>query len=96
MWARALVCAALATTSVAACSKVTYQNPGTMPSGQVISEKGWFFVFGLVGEKEIWANKMCPTGVSSIQSKFSFLDIVVTAITFNLVTPRSYEIECGR
>jgi hypothetical protein len=96
MWARALVCAALATTSVAACSKVTYQNPGTMPSGQVTTEKGWFFVFGLVGEKEIWANKICPTGVSRIQSKFSFLDIIVTGITFNLITPRSYEIECGR
>jgi hypothetical protein len=94
MWAKVLLCAALMT-GAAACNKVTYQNPGTMPSGQTVSEKGWFFLWGLVGEKEIWANKMCPGGVAQIQSKESFLDLLIGGITGGLVAPRSYDIECG-
>jgi hypothetical protein len=95
MWAKALVCAALMT-SAAGCYKVTYENPGTMPSGQVVSEKGWFFIEGLIGEKEIWANKACPIGVHQVQSKTSFLDLIITGLTGGIIAPRSYDIECGK
>ena len=79
-----------------ACNKVTYVNPQVPRGGAVHSETGHFFIFGLVGEKTIPVYQMCPNGVAQIQSKASFLDLVLTLITINLYSPRSYEIECGR
>jgi len=87
-----IVSAALA---AGACNKVTYVNPGTAPTGIVQGDKGWFFIFGLVGTKEIHAETMCPGGVHQIQSRSGFLDIIISLITINLVTPRTYEIECA-
>ena len=85
----------LAATVMGACNKVTYVNPGTTPSGVAQGEKGWFFVFGLIGTKEIRADAMCPEGVHRVQSKFGFVDILVSMITLQLVSPRSYEVECA-
>ena len=92
---KALIVSAALAMGAGACNKVTYVNPGTAPSGVVQSDKGWFFIFGLVGTKEIHAEAMCPGGVHQIQSRFGFLDIIISAITINLVTPRSFNIECA-
>ncbi len=79
-----------------ACNKVTYVNPQVPRGGAVHEEKGNFFIFGLVGEKTIPVYQMCPNGVAQIQSRESFLDVILTVITVALYSPRSYEIECGR
>jgi len=93
MGVRLLVCAALL---AGACNKVTYVNPSTMPSGQVQSDTGWYFLFGLVGNHDVWANRMCPQGVAKAQSKFTVVDTLITMITIGIVSPRTYKIECGR
>jgi hypothetical protein len=82
-------------TGAMACTKVSYVNPATTPTGQSHSEKGHFFVFGLVGNKTIDAAAMCPTGVHRVQSKFSFLDLVLGTLTVGLYAPRTYTLECG-
>lgn len=94
MGARLLLCAALATSAVA-CNKVTYKNPGVMPSAQVESEKGWYFIYGLLGTHDVWADKMCPKGVAEVQSKESFLDLLIGGLTGGIITPRTYEVTCG-
>lgn len=86
---------ALGLAGASACSKVTYRSPGTAPSGQVAETTGWFFIFGLVGQETIPVYQMCPGGVHMIQSRYSFLDVVIHVITFNLVAPRSYVVQCG-
>jgi hypothetical protein len=95
MGPRLVLCAALLA-SAGACNKVTYVNPGTMPSGNLVVEKNFYFLWGLVGQADIWANKMCPSGLHQVQSKFSFLDVLIGAVTLGIVAPRTYEIECGR
>ena len=89
---------ALAATAMlaGACNKVTYVNPQVPRGGAVHSETGHFFIFGLVGEKTIPVYQMCPNGVARVVSKFTFIDAILGAITINLYSPRSYEIECGR
>lgn len=94
---RALIALAFTCAAVfgSACNKVTYKNPGVMPTGQVYNERGWFFIFGVAGEKVFPVYQMCPNGVSQIQSKNSFVDLLIGAITFGIISPRSYEIQCG-
>ena len=97
MWKSLVLAAALAGAgATTACDKVTYVNPNTTPSGVVVAHTGHFFLYGLVGNEEVWANQMCPNGVARIVSKFTFIDLVLQAITIDLYTPRTYEIECGR
>ncbi len=79
----------------AGCSKVTYLNSTTTPSGVVTEHTGRFFIGGLVGHADIWANQDCPHGVFKVLSRFSFVDIVLSLVTIDLYTPRTYTIECG-
>ncbi len=81
---------------VAGCNKITYVNPQVPRGGAVHVEGGSFFIFGLVGEKTIPVYQMCPNGVAQMQSKASFVDLVLGVITIGIYTPRTYEIECGR
>ena len=87
---------ASAVLAFAACSKVTYVDRATIPNGVTVSETGHFFLAGLVGDKTIPVYALCPTGVSRIQSKFTFGDRLLGIITLGIYTPRTYDIECGR
>lgn len=77
------------------CFKVTYTNPSLPMNGQVVEQKGHFFLFGLIGDAEVPVYQMCPTGVSQIQSGHGVGDIVLTILTLGLYAPRSYEMSCG-
>jgi hypothetical protein len=95
MWKSLVLAAALAGAGTA-CNRVTYVNPNSTPSGVVVSTTGHFFIGGLVGNEDIWANQMCPNGVARVVSEFTFIDSLLTFFTFYLYTPRTYNIECGR
>ncbi len=82
--------------SAAACNNVTYTNPGTTPSGVVTAQTGHFFIGGLVGHTDVWANRMCPHGVAGVHTKFSFVDEVLTLITVFIYAPRTYLVECAQ
>jgi hypothetical protein len=90
--AAALVAAACLT---AGCNKVSYVNSGTMPTGQQHQQTGHFFFYGIVGTADVDVGAMCPTGVSSIQSKFTVADWFLAALTLGIYSPRTYEISCG-
>ena len=94
MWKPLALAAAIAL-AAPACNRVTYVNPHTTPSGVEVQHTGHFFLAGLVGHAQIWANRDCPNGVAGVQSRFSFLDVVLTTITLDIYTPRTYRISCG-
>jgi Bor protein len=87
---------ALLAVILAACSKVTYVDRTTVPTGVVVSETGHYFLAGLVGHTTLPVYAMCPSGVSRIQSKFTFTDRLVGVLTLGIYTPRTYDVECGR
>lgn len=82
--------------SASACFKVTYVNPQAVPNGMVAHDKGHFFLGGLIGEKLIPVYQMCPTGPARMQSKSTFVDLLLTGITLGIYVPRSYAIECAK
>jgi Bor protein len=87
---------ALLAVILAACSKVTYVDHTTVPTGIVASETGHFYLGGLVGHTTLPVYAMCPSGVSRIQSKFTFSDLLLAVLTLDIYTPRTYDVECGR
>jgi hypothetical protein len=88
--------ALLALVLLGACTKVTYVNTLVRPTGQVVEHTGDFFLAGLVGHAEINAYADCPNGiVAGVQSSFSFVDLLLTVVTFEIYAPRTYAVECG-
>lgn len=93
---KTLAAAAVATACLTAgCNKVTYVNGATTPNGQHHQQTGHFFLYGLAGTADVDAAGMCPTGVASIQSKFTVADWFLTVLTAGIYTPRTYQIACG-
>lgn len=66
------------------------------PSNNVI-EKPWAhsFVFGLVPPSEVATASECPNGVAKVETKISFLNGLVSGITFNLYTPMHITVTCA-
>ena len=65
-------------------------------SGQVI-EQPWAssFIFGLVPPAEVKTAEECPGGVAKVETKISFLNGLVSGITFNLYTPMHIKVTCA-
>jgi hypothetical protein len=53
-----------------------------------------FFAFGLIGEATHDLSTLCPKGVASYGDFFSPLDILFTAVTVGIYSPRTVTIEC--
>ena len=81
---------------LAGCRAVTYVDPSALPSGIVVSQRGHFFVGGLIGHVDIDVRELCPQGPARVTSVFTAVDLLLTAITLDIYTPRTYAIECAR
>lgn len=92
---KAMLAMVVATALSAGCYRVTYNNPNSQMNGQVHREKGHFFLYGLVGHKDIPVYAMCPQGVAQIRSKHSFVDMLLFGLTVGLYSPRTYVVRCG-
>lgn len=66
------------------------------PSAQKI-EKQWAsgFLFGLIGPSPVDAAQKCENGVAKVETELSFLNQIVSSITFNLYTPMTIEVTCA-
>lgn len=66
------------------------------PSNNVIEEE-WAhsFVFGLVPPEEIEASDECSNGVAKVETQISFLNGLVSGLTFNLYTPMTIKVTCA-
>jgi opacity protein-like surface antigen len=66
------------------------------PSAQVYEDKmANSFLFGLIPPKTVRAQDECPNGVARFETKRSFLNGLVSAITFNIYTPMHIELTCA-
>lgn len=74
---------------------INYKNPTAQGGGATQSAKQSFFLWGLVGGSDVDLNRMCPTGVSQIQSKRSFGDGFLTVLTGGLYSPMSVNVDCA-
>ena len=69
---------------------------GRTPGATVVS-KPWTptFIFGLVPAPPIDVSKECPNGVATVETQMSFVNGLVSAITFGLYDPHDVKITCA-
>ena len=81
--------------SLAACYHATIET-GLAPSSTVV-EKAWAssFINGLVPPSTVETQSKCTSGVSKVETKLSFLNLLVAGITFSIYTPMSIKVTCA-
>lgn len=67
------------------------------PAGQGTIDKQWqnSFVYGLVPPPAIDAKSTCARGVSKVETERSFLNGLVSAITWSIYTPMHATVTCA-
>lgn len=66
------------------------------PSAQVYEDKmASSFLYGLIPPNVVRAQDECPNGVARFETKRSFLNGLVSAITFNIYTPMHIKVTCA-
>jgi len=85
----------VAALGTAGCYHATVDT-GLVPSGQVV-ERRWAhgFIVGLVSPSVVETASRCPHGVAKVETKLSFLNQVVSFITYGIYTPMSIRVECA-
>lgn len=67
------------------------------PAGSTIVDKqfvpGW--LWGLVPNTEVDVRKECPMGVAVVETEMSFVNGLVSAVTFGIFTPQHVRITCA-
>ncbi len=68
-----------------------------LPPGNQTLEKPWAsgWVFGLVPPSTVETASRCPNGVARVETKLSFLNMLVSAITLSIYTPMSIQVTCA-
>lgn len=69
---------------------------GLAPGTQVIDQE-WApsFVYGLVPPPTVEAGEECPNGVAIVETEISFLNGLVSALTFSIFTPMHIKVTCA-
>ncbi len=68
-----------------------------LPPGNQTLEKPWAsgWVFGLVPPSTVETASRCPNGVARVETKLSFLNMLVSAITLSIYTPMAIRVTCA-
>ena len=70
-------------------------NTDTPPGGLRHEENAHFFLWGLVGEKTVSLDAICPQGVARWYNEASFLNGFLYVITLGIYAPRTIVVECA-
>lgn len=68
-----------------------------LPSGQEKISQPWAmsFIYGLIPPPTVQVASRCPNGVAKVETQLSFLNGLVSAITFGIVTPMQIDVTCA-
>ena len=78
------------------CYHATIET-GATPSAQVIEKpfaSGW--IYGLVPPSTVQAAQQCPNGVAKVETRLSFTNQLVSALTGGIYTPMSIKVTCAQ
>ena len=67
------------------------------PAGTKVIEKKWAscWIYGLVPPSTINAAAECPNGVSKVETQLSFLNQLVSGLTWGIYTPMQIVVTCA-
>jgi hypothetical protein len=81
--------------ALSGCYRVTVITGA--PPAPVTIDKQWqnSFIYGLVPPPEIEAKPKCPQGFAQVMTERSFLNGLVSAITYSIYTPMHAKVTCA-
>jgi hypothetical protein len=92
---KSLGIAAVAALLLSGCQTVHYTT-GRNAGGGRVEQNAPFFLWGLVGEKVVNLNEVCPQGgAARWKNEQTFLDGFLGFITLGIYSPRTIVIECA-
>ncbi|MEW5915370.1 MAG: hypothetical protein AB1762_03150 [Gemmatimonadota bacterium] len=67
------------------------------PAGSTVVSKPWAmsFLWGLVPPPVENVSQQCTNGVSKVETQHSFLNGLVAALTFSIITPMQIDVTCA-
>jgi len=77
---------------VASCMQTTVKST-LPPSGVSRTVRSWHLINGLTSSEVNAAE--CTNGISSVTTKVSFIDIIISSFTFALITPNTVTYHCA-
>jgi hypothetical protein len=82
--------------AAAGCYHATV-NTGLTPS-TVVVEEGWAagWLWGLVPPSPVVTKSQCPSGVAKVETKHSFLNMLVGGLTGGIFSPMSIKATCAQ
>jgi len=80
---------------LAGCYHVTVVTSAAPPGTHVNREWQNSFVYGLVPPPELNVKDQCPQGVTKVETERSFLNGLVSALTWSIYTPMHTEVTCS-
>lgn len=92
---RTISTVSLALVVLTGCYHATIET-GAPASAEVISKSfasGW--IYGLVPPATVETAAKCPNGVSKVETKLSFLNQLVSGLTFGIYTPMAIKVTCA-
>jgi hypothetical protein len=90
-----LLLVALLAVVASGCYRATVET-GHAPSGETVSQN-WAasFIYGLIPPSTVQTAARCPHGAAVVQTQHSFMNMIVTGITFGLFSPMSINVQCA-
>ena len=79
----------------AACYRHTINFGDGAPTGELLYDH-WehFWIVGLIGDKELDVEEICSSGNATIESRQTFLNGLVAALTSGIYAPRTLRLRC--
>ena len=79
----------------AACYRHTVNIGDGAPTGELLYDH-WehFWIVGLIGDKVLDVEQICPSGNATIESRQTFLNGLVSALTSGIYSPRTLRLRC--
>ena len=79
----------------AACYRHTINFGDGAPTGELLYDH-WehFWIVGLIGDKVLDVEQICPSGNATIESRQTFLNGLVEALTIGIYAPRTLRLRC--
>jgi len=93
---RSIVSVVGAVVVLAGCYHVTVET-GLAPSPTATIEQQWAlgFVYGLIPPPTVNSMQRCPKGVAKVETQMSFLNGLVSGVTFGILTPWTIKVTCA-
>ncbi|HEX9564622.1 MAG TPA: Bor family protein [Gemmatimonadaceae bacterium] len=81
--------------SISGCYHATVETGRPASADKISQPWAMSFVYGLIPPATVQTASRCPNGVAKVETQQSFLNGLVSALTFGIITPMQIDVTCA-